>query len=63
MKQYSYDGPVMEFGRIIANRWQATTSATSEKKALNNLAYRFKMQNNKIPSAKIKLPGKLVVVS
>lgn len=62
MKQYSYDGPVMEFGRCIANRWQATTSATSENKARSNLAYRFKMQNNKIPSAKITLPGKIVVI-
>lgn len=62
MKQYSYDGPVMEFGRCIANRWQATTSAASEKKALSNLAYRFKKQNNKIPSAKITLPGKLVAI-
>lgn len=62
MKQYSYDGPVMEFDRCIANRWQATTSATSEKKALSNLAYRFKKQNNKIPSAKITLPGKLVAI-
>lgn len=62
MKQYAYDGPVMEFGRCIANRWQATTSATSEKKALSNLAYRFKKQNNKIPSAKITLPGKIVAI-
>lgn len=62
MKQYSYDGPVMEFGRCIANRWQATTSAPSEKKALSNLAYRFKKQNNKIPSAKITLPGKIVAI-
>lgn len=62
MKQYSYDGPVMEFGRCIANRWQATTRAASESKARSNLAYRFKMQNNKIPSAKITLPGKIVAI-
>lgn len=32
MKQYSYDGPVMEFDRCIANRWKASTYAVSEKK-------------------------------
>lgn len=62
MKQYSYDGPVMEFGRCIATHWKASTSAVSEKKARCNLAYRFKQENKKVPTAKIALPGKLVQV-
>jgi hypothetical protein len=33
--------------------------ATSEKKAKSNLAYRYKLDNNLIPSAKIILPGKI----
>lgn len=62
MKQYSYDGPVMEFGRCIANRWQATTSAPSEAKARSNLAFRFKQDTKRVPTAKITLPGKLVAI-
>ena len=59
MKQYTYDGPVMEFGKCIANRWQASTSATSEAKARSNLAYQFKRDNNRMPNTKITLPGKI----
>lgn len=62
MKQYSYDGPVLEFERCIANHWKASTFAVSERKARCNLAYRFKQENKKSPTAKISLPGKIVVV-
>lgn len=62
MKQYSYDGPVLEFDRCITNRWKASTCAASEGKARCNLAYRFKKENNKAKTAKIILPGKLSVV-
>ena len=62
MKQYSYDGPVMEFGRCIANHWKASTFAVSESKARCNLAYRFKQENNRVATAKITLPGKLVLI-
>lgn len=56
---YSYDGPVLEFGRCIANRWRASTWAVSEGKARNNLTYQYKKNNNKATGAKITLPGKL----
>lgn len=63
LKRYSYKGPVCEFDRCIAHRWTAETSATSKQKALSNLAYRFKQENNKIKTAKITLdPSKLVVI-
>lgn len=61
-KRYSYKGPVCEFGRVITSMWAAETSATSEKKALSNLAYQFRRDHNKIKTAKITLPGKLVVI-
>lgn len=61
-KQYSYDGPVVEFGRCIAHRWHGTTYAVSERKARSNLVFRFKDENGKAPTASIKLPGKIVVV-
>ena len=61
-RQYSYNGPVEEFGKCVAYRWRATTYATSEKKARCNLAYQYKKETGKIPSAKIVLPGEITVV-
>lgn len=61
MNMYYYDGPVMEFDRIIANNWKGTTMAESEKKAKNNLSYQFKQQHHKTSNTKITLPGKMVV--
>lgn len=54
---YTYRGPVKEFDKIIADDWLASTYAPSEKKARNNLAYQYKKQHNRTPSAKITLPG------
>lgn len=62
MQQYMYDGPVMEFDKCISHRWKGNTVAVSEKKAKSNLIYQFKKQNKKIPSSKITLPGKLILV-
>ena len=59
MKFYSYDGPVLEFDRIVANHWKASTYAESEKKARCNLAHQFKMQTGRAPRSKITIPGKL----
>ena len=61
MVLYSYNGPVLEFGRIVTNNWQAQTYATSEAKARSNLAYQFKKVNGKVASTKITLPGKIVI--
>lgn len=62
MKLYSYDGPVLEFGRCVADRWTASTYAVSEKKALSNLAYQYKKRNNRVASVPISLPGKLKII-
>lgn len=62
VKRYSYKGPVYEFDRCIVPVWTAETSATSIKKARSNLAYRFKRENNRIATAKITLPGEIIVV-
>ena len=63
MNQYLYDGPVMEFGTCISNRWQGTTYAVSERKARSNLVYQFKKKNNRVPGAKIMLPGEVTIVA
>lgn len=61
MNMYFYDGPVLEFERIIANRWSASTRAETEKKARSNLAYQFKIEYGREPRSKISIPGKLVI--
>ena len=61
-KVYKYVGAVKRFDACINPYWTATTWAVSEKKALNNLAYRYKREHNMSPSAKISLPGKIVEV-
>lgn len=61
MKTYFYNGPVMEFDRVIINQWKGTTEAETDSKARNNLAFRFKQQYKKMPNTKITLPGKMVV--
>lgn len=61
MALYSYNGPVLEFDKVITNHWSAQTYATSESKARANLAYQFKKVNGKVPRTKITLPGKIVL--
>lgn len=62
MQLYFYEGPVLEFERIVDERWRSTTRAESEKKARNNLAYQFKMQTGRAPRSKISIPGKLIII-
>lgn len=62
MAKYLYDGPVMEFGHCINNRWVATTSAPSEGKAKSNLSYRYKKEHGRSSSTRVVLSGKLVMV-
>lgn len=60
MTLYSYSGPVLEFDRIVSNRWSAQTYATSEAKARSNLIFQFKKETGRAPRSKITLPGKIV---
>lgn len=60
--KYVYDGPVMSFNMLLADHWKGETVAPSEKKALSNLTYQFKVKNNRIASSNIKLTGKIKMV-
>lgn len=60
MTLYSYEGPVLEFDKIVADRWQGQTRASSEAKARSNLAFQFKRDYGRVPRSKITLPGKIV---
>ena len=46
MAKYTYNGPVLIFGKLVSNRWSGETVAVSRKKALSNLSYQFKKVNN-----------------
>lgn len=59
MTLYSYEGPVLEFDRIVANKWHAQTYAVSESKARANMAFQFKRDTGRVPRTKITLPGKI----
>lgn len=61
MALYSYNGPVLEFDRIVANHWKSQTYASSEAKARTNLAFQFKKITGRVPRTKITLPGKIIV--
>lgn len=61
MKRYLYNGPVLEFDRIVANYWQGETVAATEARARTNLAHQFKMETGRVPRSKITLPGKITI--
>lgn len=61
MNKYTYDGPVMMFGRFICN-WKGETMADSESKARSNLSYQFKKKNNRVAGSSISLPGKITQI-
>lgn len=62
MQEYRYRGPVMLFEKCVEHQWIGTTYANSEKKARSNLAYQYKRTTKRSPTAKISLPGDLMVV-
>lgn len=62
MNLYDYNGPVLEFDKVVANHWSASTRAQSEKKARCNLAYQFKMETGRVARSKITIPGKLIII-
>lgn len=61
MNLYLYEGPVMVLGKLVTGRWKYQTFAASEKKAMTNMAYRYKKQHGLMATAKVELPGELVL--
>ena len=59
MHLYSYEGPVLSFGKTIQGWWLAETKAVSPAKARSNLSYRFKKEHGFAKNAKIELIGYL----
>lgn len=59
MQKYTYRGPVLSFGKLISNQWEAETFASSKAKAKSNFAYQYKKKAKILPGSKIELPGKI----
>lgn len=59
---YSYEGPVMKDGWRYLSNWKASTYASSEKQAINNLIFRFKQDYKIFKGAYVTLPGKITIV-
>lgn len=62
MNKYIYEGPVMEFDRVVTKKWIGETMAVSEKKARNNLTYQYKKEFGKMPGTKVSLPGEIMMI-
>lgn len=60
-KTYRYSGPVLVYDRIVDNSWTAETTATSVRKASNNLKYRWKKLWGLEKTVRVELPGKFTV--
>lgn len=61
--KYTYDGPVLEFDRCVADHWKGETMAPSAKKARSNLTYQYKKQNNRNTGTKVTLTGEVKMVN
>jgi len=57
-RYYTYEGPVVAFGKVVSNKWKGETVATSRSKALSNLAYQFKKDAKLVAATRINLVDK-----
>lgn len=60
-RKYTYTGPVLYFGRIVAHNWESQTYAASEKQATSNLIFQFKKKMGYIPDVRVTLGKKPVL--
>ena len=59
-RYYTYEGPVVAFGKVVSNKWKGETIATSRTKALSNLAYQFKKDAKLVAATRISLVDKFL---
>lgn len=53
---YLYEGPVLEFGRVINDKYKNGTQAVSKEQAISNLKFNYKKANKlDIRNSKIDL--------
>lgn len=52
---FRYDGPVLQFDKVVATKWNGETLAPTKEKAISNLQYQYKQRNGLLPTARVKL--------
>lgn len=57
-KLYIYEGPVMQFNKVIQDIYRNGTQAISEARALANLQFSYKRKKKMSSNAKIQLDGR-----
>lgn len=62
MNRYSYNGPVLIFGKLMTDHWRSETMAKSKAKARNNFKYQYKVENNLLANTKIDMPGDIHII-
>lgn len=61
-KCYEFVGDIFEFDELIERNWKAQTYAINPKKALSNLTFRWKCDNNRSKSSRVELIGDIRLV-
>lgn len=59
--KYVYEGPVLCYGRVIANKFKANTVAVSQKKAVVNIKDQYKRWNGLGRKHQIDIDDNLVI--
>lgn len=52
---FTYDGPVMYFGKLMKENWHCETMAVTYAEATRNFSYRAKKLLNLAPTARVDL--------
>jgi len=58
MTKFTYNGPVLMFGRVVCSKYFAQTMAVGVKKALSNIAYRYKKEYGLVAGAQVTVDAK-----
>lgn len=61
-KQYTFDGAVYVFNRLVEARWTATTTAPTKAKAISNLKYRFRKLSGLVNNIPIVFEGHFTTI-
>lgn len=60
--KYRFEGVVYHYQKIVDNHYVAETEAPSAAKALNNLAHRWRQENNFVSYLKVRLVGEITEI-
>lgn len=53
--RYRYKGPVVKFDKVVTENYVGETVAESQKKAMSNIIFNYKKDNNLLPTVRVTL--------